>query len=118
MIGQVSEQALVGRINRALGRQVEAARFPGRLRELRQAAGLTQKQLAEKAGVSQRAVSHWEQGLREPSWGNVIALGRVLGVDCTAFLLEPASDEKPGRGRPPKEGKSDVGKQTGLSGTA
>ena len=26
----------------------------------------------------------------EPSWGNVLALAKALGVDCTAFDQEPA----------------------------
>ena len=75
--------------------------FSGRLRELRERAGLTQQQLAEKAGLSQRAVSHWEQGLREPSWGNVIALTKALDVDANAFLQPPqaVAEVKPGRPR-------------------
>src|SRR5262245_50609758 len=77
--------------------------FGQRLKELREQTGLTQQGLAEKAGLSQRAVSHWEQGLREPSWSMVLALCSALGVDCTTFTVVPAG--KPGprlRGRPPK----------------
>ena len=36
--------------------------FPARLRELRSAAGFTQEQLAEKAGVKRDAVARWERG--------------------------------------------------------
>jgi transcriptional regulator with XRE-family HTH domain len=73
--------------------------FAGRLKELREAAGLSQKQLAEAAGVSQRAVSHWEQSLRSPSWDNVLTLSKVLGVSCEAFNrpAEPPAAKKKGK---------------------
>ena len=76
--------------------------FGERLKELREAAGLTQAELAERAGLSQRAVSHWEQKLREPSWSAVVALSGVLDVDCTAFLSPPAQRHEQRRGRPRK----------------
>src|SRR5262245_25483855 len=76
--------------------------FAARLKELREAAQWSQKQLAEAAGVSQKAVSNWEQGEREPGWLAVLALARALGVDCRAFEQEPAEIPEPRRGRPPK----------------
>jgi transcriptional regulator with XRE-family HTH domain len=76
--------------------------FAARLKELREAAGLTQKELADRAKVSQRAVSHWEQGLREPGWAAVLTLAEVLGVDCTAFTQAPAERPEQGPGRPRK----------------
>ena len=38
--------------------------FGARLKELREGAGLSQKALAAKAGVSQRNIANWELGLR------------------------------------------------------
>lgn len=38
----------------------------GRLYELRQKTGLSQKEFAEKAGVSQAAINMWENGKRQP----------------------------------------------------
>jgi transcriptional regulator with XRE-family HTH domain len=76
--------------------------FGARLQELRQKTGLSQKELADKAGVSQRAISHWEQGIREPKWSNVLVLAEALGVDCQAFLEEPCERRQPSRGRPRK----------------
>jgi transcriptional regulator with XRE-family HTH domain len=70
---------------------------------LREHAGLTQKALAELAGISQRAVSHYEQGLHDPTWTSVVALAEALGVECTAFQEVPASKRKAKRGRPSKE---------------
>ena len=80
----------------------EASRFAGRLKEIRERAGLSQKQLAEQAGVGQRTISHLEQGVQEPVWSTLLAIAKALGVECTAFLEEPAARPETGRGRPPK----------------
>jgi transcriptional regulator with XRE-family HTH domain len=85
-----------------LGAVMSAEWLAGRLRELRGRAGLTQGQLAEKAGVKRDAVARWEAGKREPSWGNVLALCAALGVSCEAFTQEPAGQPGPTRGRPRK----------------
>lgn len=50
-----------------------------KLRAAREAAGLTQVQLAEKAGVQQRDISHWENGHREPGVLIVKKMAQVLG---------------------------------------
>jgi putative transcriptional regulator len=77
--------------------------FGGRLKAMRTGAGLTQQQLADRAGLSLRAVTQWERGVREPSWGNVLALASALGVDCTAFTQPPSPEQPPIRpGRPRK----------------
>jgi transcriptional regulator with XRE-family HTH domain len=80
----------------------KSERFAGCLKELRMQAGLTQQQLAEKAGVGQRTISHLEQGVQEPVWSTLLALADALGVDCTAFLEEPAAEPPAGPGRPRK----------------
>jgi transcriptional regulator with XRE-family HTH domain len=75
--------------------------FGLRLKELRQQAGLTQSQLAEKAGVSTAGIANLEQGRHEPGWSTVLALAAALDVDCRAFQETPTA--KPaGRGRPRK----------------
>ncbi|HYT92782.1 MAG TPA: helix-turn-helix transcriptional regulator [Gemmataceae bacterium] len=76
--------------------------FAGRLKELREAAGLTQQQLAQRAGLHKLSVAKLEQGLREPSWATVQALAAALGVDCQAFQETPAPRPATGPGRPPK----------------
>jgi len=77
--------------------------FAERLRELRNGAGLTQEQLAERAGVKRDAVARWERGTREPSWSNVVALADALAVSTEAFRQEPGPAPKRARGRPRKE---------------
>jgi transcriptional regulator with XRE-family HTH domain len=77
--------------------------FAGRLKELRQAAGLTQQRLAERAGFHGFTVAKLEQGLQEPSWPTVLALAGALGVGVEAFVGNgEGAAERRGPGRPPK----------------
>jgi DNA-binding XRE family transcriptional regulator len=76
--------------------------FAGRLRELREGAGLTQGQLADKAGLTREGVAQLETGRRKPAWETVVALCEALACGCEAFLQEPASAPGPRRGRPRK----------------
>jgi putative transcriptional regulator len=77
--------------------------FGARLKAVRQQAGLTQKQLAERAGLSQKAISHWEVGEREPGMLAAAALAKALELTVEDLLQEPMPEaEKPKRGRPPK----------------
>ncbi|CAN5390624.1 hypothetical protein BH11PLA2_BH11PLA2_23320 [soil metagenome] len=80
--------------------------FGLKLKELRAAAGLSQKALAEKAGLALTTVAALEQGVYDATWPTVRALSTALSVDCRAFA---STDEKPpkaaakkGRGRPKK----------------
>lgn len=57
-----------------------------RLRELREEAGLTQKQLAEKIGNVQRNISNWESGASEPDISTVIKLADCFGVSTDELL--------------------------------
>jgi transcriptional regulator with XRE-family HTH domain len=66
------------------------ASFARRLRELREVAGLTQTQLALKAGMHRQGIAKLETGVREPTWDTVQKLARALGVDCTAFQTDGA----------------------------
>lgn len=76
--------------------------FGARLKELREQGGLTQQQLADKAGVGLGAVRDLEQEKNGPTWATVITLADALGVAVTAFLEEPASKPATGKGRPRK----------------
>jgi transcriptional regulator with XRE-family HTH domain len=76
--------------------------FGGRLRDLREAAGLTRQELAEKAGLKAGGVRDIEQGRRSPQWETVLALCGALNCSCEEFRKEPADRPKPQRGRPRK----------------
>src|SRR3954447_20041299 len=78
--------------------------FAARLRELREARGGSQQELAERAGLHVISVSRFENGTRNPTWETALALADVLGVECTAFCQEPTTPvEKRPRGRPRKD---------------
>ena len=77
--------------------------FAAPLRELRERAGLTQAQLAQRAGLHISAVTRFEQGLREPALATAAGLAKALAVKVDDFLAEPTQAvTKPSRGRPPK----------------
>lgn len=56
------------------------------LKNLRKSAGLTQKQLAERLGISKNAVSYYEKSLRCPSSDILIKIARVFHVSADYLL--------------------------------
>jgi len=75
---------------------MSAEHFAARLRELRQEAGLSQQELADKAALSKWGIADLEQGRRA-----------ALGVECTAFTVAPKDEPAPRRGRPRKPSASE-----------
>jgi len=61
--------------------------FSLQLRRLREKAGLTQGELAERAGLSVQAISALEKGFRSPSWDTVQRLAVALEIEETDFKL-------------------------------
>lgn len=68
-----------------------------RIRALRERAGLTQEDLAERMEVSRQAVSKWEANLSRPSAENLIRLAKLLDVDLAELIGSPQAP------RPPEE---------------
>jgi transcriptional regulator with XRE-family HTH domain len=58
------------------------------LRELREAKGLTQTELAALAGTHRQVVARLELGTNEPQWLTVQALAKALGVGVEVFTGE------------------------------
>jgi transcriptional regulator with XRE-family HTH domain len=56
------------------------------LREARLRAGLTQKELARRAGTSQSAIARWESGAVVPSFERLRELVRACGLELTFGL--------------------------------
>ncbi len=81
---------------------MDASHFAGRLKELRSAKGWTQQQLADASGLKLGGIRDLEQGVNNPTWPTVLALAEALGVDCSAFTVEPSERHTSGRGRPRK----------------
>lgn len=59
--------------------------FAARLRELREASGLTPAALAQKAGMSRPVYHRIEAGQRLPSWASLRAIRNALGCSLAAF---------------------------------
>ena len=59
-----------------------------RIRELREAANLTQKELAEEMGVQQNAVSNWEAEISLPKTKDLPLLARTLGCSISDLYAE------------------------------
>lgn len=66
--------------------------FGNRLCRLRTEAGLSQAQLGEKLGVTNKAISKWENGQTQPGLDAIRKLSEALGVTADALL---ASDQLP-----------------------
>lgn len=56
------------------------------LKELRKEKGLTQEQLSELLGVSNRSVSRWENGVNMPDFDLVLELVNYFDVSVEEFL--------------------------------
>ena len=77
------------RAERERSRMMEQQKIGQLLKELRKEKGLTQAQLAEQFGVSDRSVSRWETGTTLPDLSVLVELGDHLielsfaGTDLT-----------------------------------
>ena len=67
-------------INKDVGKRIQLAR---------KAQGLTQKQLAEKLGLSTGTIQQYELGKRQPRFENVVKIAEALNTSVVALLDEP-----------------------------
>lgn len=63
------------------------------VREARKRAGLTQQELAERAGTTQSAIARLETGKTSPSFEHVVALIRLCDLDLEVALVELDSED-------------------------
>ena len=80
--------------------------FGEKLQALRQRAGMSQDQLAERLGVSRQAVSRWERDETMPETDKVVALADLFGV-TTDYLLRPRPEEAEQKAQTPPREKTD-----------
>lgn len=66
--------------------QIDKSEFGAFIAALRRERGMTQRELAEKVGVSDKAVSKWETGISLPDISLLPPLGEELGVTVTELL--------------------------------
>ncbi|MDY3905211.1 MAG: helix-turn-helix transcriptional regulator [Lawsonibacter sp.] len=57
-----------------------------KLKEIREARGMTQRRLAQELGVTPGAVAKWELGYHALSMDNLVNLADVLGCTTDAIL--------------------------------
>src|SRR5262249_10576592 len=84
--------------------------FAGRLQQLREAAALSQYELAKRAGLTRQTLSRLEAGGSEPTWTTVRLLARVLGIPVASFEVGELPLPNPGAGRPrgrPRKGTAE-----------
>jgi len=60
--------------------------FAQRLIRFRKARGLSQYELADLSGISQRMVAHYETRIRNPASGTVLRLAKGLGVSAEELM--------------------------------
>jgi transcriptional regulator with XRE-family HTH domain len=58
------------------------------IREARMKKALTQEDVANRMGVTQAAVSQWENGVTVPQTRDILKLSEVLGVSVSELLGE------------------------------
>lgn len=62
-----------------------------RVKELRTAAGMTQKELADQLGVTVPTVSKWELGQRTPELERVFRMTLIFGVPIEEIVQRTES---------------------------
>ena len=67
-------------------------RLGARLRARREALGMSQAELGEKAGISANYVGVLERGLKLPTLDTLVALAKALGVPVSELLGEARPD--------------------------
>lgn len=62
--------------------------FSKKLYELRTERGISQKKLADLAGISQASIFYWEKGSRKPKMEQLYRIAVALGVDPDVFFSD------------------------------
>lgn len=65
-----------------------------RIRKYREMAGLSQKELADKIGISNSRVSNWEQGINRPDADIIAEICRALKVSPSDLLDVRLTDDE------------------------
>ena len=77
---------------------MDVNKFPEIIKKMRESKGISQRELAKRLGISNRAISKWENGLSFPTMENVIKLSEVFGTVCNFYKVfeEKPDSEKQG----------------------
>jgi transcriptional regulator with XRE-family HTH domain len=80
--------------------------FGNNLQALREAAGLSQSELAEKSGISVKTIQNWEIDRNSPRMDALVRLAHALGTTLDMLVIHRHKGQaktKRRRGRPRKE---------------
>ena len=87
--------------------------FAEKLRELRDAAGLSEAKLAGATGIPFGTIHVYALGRRKPSFAAVVKIAKALGVTCEAFAAcedVTGEEKKPAKKKPRATGGEKKGK--------
>lgn len=76
---------------------MEKNTFGSMVAELRKEKGMTQADLAEKMGITDKAVSKWERDLSYPDIASIPRLAEILGVSVDELLSLKRPDGEKGK---------------------
>ncbi len=76
---------------------MEKVKFAENFRKIRKMRCISQKELAERIGVSQAVVSLWENGSALPTIERLVAITRVLRCSADALLGIEEREEENGK---------------------
>lgn len=74
--------------------EIDKRKFGSFVARKRKEKGYTQKELAQRLFISDKAVSKWETGASIPDTGLLIPLGEILEVSVTELLMCRCMDDK------------------------
>jgi transcriptional regulator with XRE-family HTH domain len=71
-----------------------ALNFGGRLKKIREARGLTQRDLSDRVGIELVQISRYERGQYLPNAETLASLAQVLDIDLNFLLLGETREER------------------------
>ncbi|MGO5139777.1 helix-turn-helix domain-containing protein [Streptococcus alactolyticus] len=67
--------------------------FTERLKQYRESTQLTQRQVAEKLGISQQAYGDWERGVKMPTHENSKKLAKLFNITLDTLMGEESEED-------------------------
>jgi transcriptional regulator with XRE-family HTH domain len=74
-----------------MSRSTPPQSFGARLRQLRELAEISQSELARRANMQPSAIAHFEAERRKPSFDNIRALAKALGIPSDRLFGQEAA---------------------------
>ena len=85
-----------GQKRMSMSRRVLRGFDPGKLKEVREARGITRADLARRAQTGVATIQHWESGVRSPQVDTLAQVADALGVAIADLVVVPSEERFPG----------------------